>query len=92
MEKFTYGPTKVGGKNTGMKRKNRMTDKKLDPMFTKVKRPASQKQIEANRRNGKLGGQVTGVKKGFAAIDPETHKQISSKGGNATKVNREEAN
>ena len=58
-----------------------MEDKKLDVMFTKVKRKPSQKQIEANRKNGKIGGQKSKrvmteeEKKAFSRIGVEARKK-----------------
>jgi general stress protein YciG len=61
-----------------------MTDKPaFQPEFYKVKRKPSQKQIEANRRNGAIGGRAK-VPKGFAAIDPTLAREIQSKGGLTT--------
>jgi len=63
-----------------------MTEKRLDPMFTKNARSIAAKQRAARQKelnpdhfskNGQKGGLVSGVPKGFGAMDPERHKQLS---------------
>jgi len=57
----------------------------LDPMFTKV---VSKRQLEANRKNGAAGGRVSGIKKGFSALDPERARAIQLKGVATRKANK----
>lgn len=60
--------------------------KPIDLEFYKVKRKVSQKQIEANRKSGKIGGQVSGIKKGFSAMSEERKKEIQAMGVKARKI------
>lgn len=53
----------------------------IDLEFYKVKRPRSQKQIEASRRNGLAPKRNTGTPRGFQVIDKDKAKEIQSKGG-----------
>lgn len=45
------------------------------------------KDPEAVER-GRLGGQVTGVKKGFAALSKADRRKVSKRGGEATGVSK----
>jgi len=67
-----------------------MTNKPFQPEFYKVKRKPSQKQIEANRRNGRLGG-LKKVPKGAALHTEEQQKEFSAKGVAARKLKKEQS-
>jgi len=63
-----------------------MTEKRLDPMFTKNKRSIAakeraRKQKELNpdhfSKAGQKGGSVRGITKGFGSMDVEQHKKLS---------------